>query len=314
MAPNPAQKQLNTLLEQFRQRRPLRAGSLIVTLFGDTVSQHGNTVWLGSVINALEPFGLNQRLVRTAVYRLMQDDWLSSVQVGRKSFYSFTETGLRHYQKAARRIYASEHSAQNGDWLFVFLNSAVGTSVSDAQKDRLRRELRWLGFGTLFPGVMAKPGAERQSLDETLRELQLQDQVVIMRSHPDDVASAEQLRDMVFRCWDLGQLEAQYQQMWEQFRPLYARLTEGDQLSAEEAFQLRTLLIHEYRRLLLKDAELPESMLPAAWVGRDVHNLTANLYRLIQTDAEQYVLASMETTSGKLPPASKGFLSRFGGM
>ena len=285
----------------------MRAGSLIVTLFGDTISQHGNTVWLGSVINALEPFGLNQRLVRTAVYRLMQDDWLHSTQVGRKSFYRFTDTGLRHYQKAARRIYAAEHSEKSGDWLFVYL-----TSLPEKERELLRKELRWLGFGNLFAGVMAKPGAERRSLDETLRELGLHEQVMIMRSHPDDVASAERLRQMVFECWDLAQLEQQYRTMWEAFQPLCERLKKGDKLSPERAFQLRTLLIHEYRRLLLKDAELPESLLPAAWVGRDVHNLTANLYRRIQAAAEAFVLDNMETASGQLPPASKDYFTRFG--
>ena len=302
-----ASTHLEQQLSLFRQRRPMRAGSLIVTLFGDTISQHGNAVWLGSVIKVLEPFGLSQRLVRTAVYRLMQDDWLNSEQVGRKSFYSFTDTGLRHYQKAARRIYSPEHSGQSGDWLFVY-----HISLTEKERDLLRKELRWLGFGSLFPGVMAKPGAERRSLDETLRELGLQEKVLIMRSHPDDVASAEHLQKMVFECWELAQLEQQYRAMWQAFRPLCERLKKGNQLLPEQCFQLRTLLIHEYRRLLLKDAELPESLLPAAWVGRDVHNLTANLYRQIHGAAEEYILENMEAASGLFPPASKDYFTRFG--
>ncbi|MCV6603858.1 MAG: phenylacetic acid degradation operon negative regulatory protein PaaX, partial [Porticoccaceae bacterium] len=208
------------LVAGFRQRRPMRAGSLIITLFGDTICQHGNTVWLGSVIKALEPFGLNQRLVRTAVYRLVQDDWLCATQVGRKSYYRFTSSGLRHYQKAARRIYAAEHGSQDSDWLFVYLNA----SVSDKSRDLLRRELRWLGFGNLFPGVMAKPGADRLSLDETLKELGLQQQVVVMRSQPDDVASTGQLKKRVYECWNLARLEQQYVAMHDAFVPLLKRL------------------------------------------------------------------------------------------
>ncbi len=302
-------KQLEQLLVNFTRRRPLRAGSLIVTVFGDTISQHGNTVWLGSVIKALEPFGLNERLVRTAVYRLVQDDWLESFQVGRKSFYSFTEPGLRHYEKAARRIYAAEHTCSEGDWLFVYLNA-----VPEKQRESLRRELSWLGFGGLFPGVMVKPGAERLSLDETLGELKVQDQVVIMRSQPDDMVSAQQLRHMVFECWDLAQLQRQYHALLERFQPLYDLLKCGAVFTPEQAFQLRTLLIHDYRRLLLKDAELPQSMLPVAWVGRDAHNLTANLYRGIHGKAEEFVTTEMETVSGLLPFAGSDYFARFGGL
>ncbi|MCV6625793.1 MAG: hypothetical protein OIF38_06830, partial [Cellvibrionaceae bacterium] len=92
------------LLGEFQKKRPLRGGSLIITVFGDSISQHGGSVWLGSLIDALEPFGMNQRLVRTSVYRLIQEGWLDSTQVGRRSYYRFTEFGLRQYQKAARRI------------------------------------------------------------------------------------------------------------------------------------------------------------------------------------------------------------------
>ncbi|MEM8659491.1 MAG: phenylacetic acid degradation operon negative regulatory protein PaaX, partial [Pseudomonadota bacterium] len=60
-------KSTNSLLDAFREQRPLRGGSLIITVFGDAISQHGNSVWLGSIIQALEPFGLNSRLIRTAV-------------------------------------------------------------------------------------------------------------------------------------------------------------------------------------------------------------------------------------------------------
>ena len=303
-----ASTHLKQLLDSFRQRRPMRAGSLIITLFGDTISQHGNTVWLGSVINALQPFGLNQRLVRTAVYRLMQEDWLCSIQVGRKSYYSFTESGLRHYQKAARRIYAAEHAIQGDDWLFVYLNSPL----SEKERELLRKELRWLGFGNLYPGVMAKPGADRLSLDETLKELGLQQQVVVMRSQPDDLASAEQLQRRVYECWNLAQLEQQYRAMCGDFMPLLELLQGDDELAPELAFQLRTLLIHDYRRLLLKDADLPDALLPADWVGREVHQLAAQLYRLVQEGAESYVLANMETATGNLPPASKDYFTRFG--
>ena len=60
-----------TLVDEFRSRPTLRAGSLITTVFGDAIAPRGGTVWLGSLIRALDGFGINERLVRTSVFRLV---------------------------------------------------------------------------------------------------------------------------------------------------------------------------------------------------------------------------------------------------
>ena len=65
--------------------RPPRAKSLVVTVFGDSILPHGGTVWVGSLIRLLGPFGINERGVRTAVQRLTVEGWLSSRSVGRRA-------------------------------------------------------------------------------------------------------------------------------------------------------------------------------------------------------------------------------------
>ena len=70
------------------------AKSLIVTLFGDAISPHGGVVWLGSLVDLVAPFGLNERVVRTSVFRLSKDGWLTSTQVGRRSAYGLTDSEI----------------------------------------------------------------------------------------------------------------------------------------------------------------------------------------------------------------------------
>ena len=82
-----------TLVDEFRSRPTMRAGSLITTVFGDAIAPRGGTVWLGSLIRALAEFGVSERLVRTSVFRLAKDGWLQSQQLGRRSYYSLTDTG-----------------------------------------------------------------------------------------------------------------------------------------------------------------------------------------------------------------------------
>src|SRR5208337_3146400 len=57
-------------------RAPLKAKSLVVTVWGDAIAPHGGAVWLSGLIRLLAPLGLNERLVRTSVYRLAQEGWL----------------------------------------------------------------------------------------------------------------------------------------------------------------------------------------------------------------------------------------------
>src|SRR4029453_14301246 len=58
-----------------RSRHPPRAKSLVVTVWGDAIAPHGGAVWLSGLIKLLAPLGLNERLVRTSVYRLAQEGW-----------------------------------------------------------------------------------------------------------------------------------------------------------------------------------------------------------------------------------------------
>ena len=67
-----------------RRLKP-RAKSLIMTVWGDAIAPHGGTVWLGSLIRLLAPLGLNERLVRTGVLRLVRDGWLAAEPLGREA-------------------------------------------------------------------------------------------------------------------------------------------------------------------------------------------------------------------------------------
>lgn len=65
-----------TLLTRFRRQRPLRGGSLLVTILGDAIAPRGGTVALASLIRLAAPFGLTERLVRTSIGRLAKEHWV----------------------------------------------------------------------------------------------------------------------------------------------------------------------------------------------------------------------------------------------
>lgn len=304
-----AHKALASLLLDFCNRRPIRAGSLIVTVFGDSISQHGNSVWLGSLIRALEPFGLNQRLVRTSVYRLIQDDWLCARQIGRKSYYSFTESGLQHYQQAARRIYASDLPPWDGLWTLV-----IPSDLADPARDRLRKELAWQGYGSLSRGVMAHPNAEPAGLEQTLKSLEVFENTLVMQASAGANGSQKSMRQLIARHWDLEELDKRYRDFIKSFQAFAKSRKIAEALSDAECFQLRTLVVHEFRRILLKDKDLPAELLPRNWSGTRARALVKHIYQQIGTRAESFLLEHFESSEGPLPRARTDFYRRFGGI
>ena len=87
----------------------------------------------------------------------------------------------------------------------------------------------------------------------------------------------------------------------------------SDALSPQAAFLVRTLLVHEYRKIHLQDPLLPPALLPAEWVGTEAYGLTARLYAAVFAAAEEFLTATGSTISGALPPPGVEVHARFGG-
>lgn len=298
---------LQTFIESRAKAANISSKSHLVTVFGDIMSVHGEWVWLGSLIEALQGLGYSERLVRTSVFRLVQDDWLQTEKVGRRSYYSYTETAKRHNEKAARRIYAPDFPDWDGHWLIV-----IPAYVTEPKLTQFRRQLDWLGFSPLASGVYAHPSFEQQSLEETIEELALSDSVVIFTSKTLDQSSAGVLKQLAHDRWNIKQLESDYQQFLTVYQPLLQQL-QSDEPSDQQAFLLRTLLVHEYRRILLKDHELPEDMLPEAWAGFAAHDLVKQMYGVLAAPSNRYITQTLKNAQGLLPEETSAFWQRFNG-
>ncbi len=282
------------------------ATSLIFTIFGDTVSVHGGSIWLTSVIDAMERFGINERLVRTSVYRLVKDGLLESERIGRCSYYRFSDAGKKFSARASSRIYASQAECTETNWLLALVGRAHGPA------SELRRGLQWLGFQALRPGLYAHPAGDKQALKQMLTE-QSTDDVVIFDAEPGGLGSERPLRELVYEKWSLESMAKHYREFCRVYRPQVKKLARGA-FSAEDAFLLRTMMIHEYRRVLLKDPQLPDAMLPGDWEGNAAHDIAARIYRAAGPIAVEFIRDRLENASGALPAPNARFEARFGGL
>jgi phenylacetic acid degradation operon negative regulatory protein len=295
------------IVEEFRSRPTLRTGSLITTVFGDSIAPRGGTVWLGSLISAMAEFGIGERLVRTSVFRLVKDGWLQSSQVGRRSFYSLTEEGREKFRVATHRIYGEPVTDWNGEWCLLLLSN-----LEAPVKESLRRECGWLGFGPLSANVLAHPSPDESDLEMTLKRVGAADDVVIMAASTKK--SDASMRALARSAWNLDDIDARYEYFVTMFRPLFAALKKARKVDPRAAFITRTLLIQEYRKVLLRDPQLPQDLLPAGWHGTAAYQLCRNLYRGVHQAADDYLSEFMETADGPLPPPAGNYLQRFGGL
>ena len=295
------------LVAEFSSRRTLRTGSLITTVFGDSIAPRGGTVWLGSLITAMHEFGISERLVRTSVFRLVQDGWLQSRLIGRRSYYSLTDEGRERFAQATHRIYGEPATSWDHNWCLILLMGLDAES-----KEALRKELGWLGFGALSPGMLAHPAPDRTDLDGALRRLGVQDDLVVLSAQAESNAAA--MRRLVQAGWNLDDIDERYASFVQRFRPLIAAYGKNAEVTPQTAFLVRTLLIQEYRKVLLRDPQLPADLLPADWHGTAAYQLCRNLYLAVYRQADEYLSEVMETADGPLPPPAQSFFSRFGGL
>lgn len=297
-----------SLPEQWHQlldQCTLRAGSLAVTIFGDTIALQGQRVWLNTLVQAMKLFALNDRQIRTALFRLVQDGWLSSSQQGRRSLYQFSPHGLTQFTQAAERIYATQCAPWDGIWTLV-----MDDAVPAGKREQLKKQLGWAGFGMLRNGFFAHPNFSESNLVALLDELEI-DEAIVWQATTEQLAP---LLEVIAEVWDFAALGRQYDSFLSRFDALQSARWLGLMQQPATAFVLRTLLIHEYRRLLLRSVEMPAALLPADWCGHRAAQLVADVYRQIHAAATAYSRAVLANDDGPLKSPEAAFYQRFGGL
>lgn len=286
-----------------------KAKSLIFTVYGDAISHRGGNAALGSVIALLAPLGLVERTVRTSMHRLAQEGWLQARAHGRRSDYRLTDSGARRVNAAHERIYAQTQRPWGGQWTFV----APGAStLGAAARERLQRELGWLGFGQLAGGVLLHPDPDEEALRALLADAGRP--VLVVRGPAASWVAPEAFHEVVRTGWDTARLADDYEAFLDAFRPVWLALERDDAIEPERAFAIRTLLMHGYRRALLRDPMLPDELMPRGWPGAAARALCRNLYRRVEAAAEAHVDAVLRTAEGPAPAAAPAYFARFGGL
>jgi phenylacetic acid degradation operon negative regulatory protein len=301
-------------LQRFCRQDRMQAGSLIISMFGDAIYPRGGVIWLGCLIRLLAPLQVNERLIRTAIYRLVKEDWLVTHTQGRRTDYALSASGIKRIEEASKAIYASQSPPWDERWRLLL----AANTMAKKDRERLRKALVWQGFGMWQNQVFVHPGADLQvalSLlqGEGLGHLQKH----IWPLAGDSLLTGAGFSDqqVATLSWDLAQLAHSYRQFVKTYQALVdewpVKKTCKDHVQNEKAFLLRLLLIHDYRRLLLRDPSLPQKLLPGDWPGQSARAVCARLYAGLSVPSETYLQEHMQLADGRLTGSLSLFQHRF---
>lgn len=271
-----------------------RPRDLIFTLFGDYLLHREGPVWVGSLLELLEPLGLSRSAARTALSRMSRRGWFTTERRGRRSYYELTPKGRALLEEGEERIY---HPPRDRPWDGRWLLVAYSVPEDERKlRDRLRDRLLWLGFGSLGNGLWISPHPVEEELRDAARSLGLAGNMETFRA---DHLGFSEPRELVERCWDLEGIQERYEDFIEAHVPEYREcrkaLAEGeDGMDPEECFVRRFRLVHEYREFPLMDPFLPDSLMPEDWPGECAAVFFESYHDLLGGPAEAHVDSVVE--------------------
>ncbi len=236
----------------------LRVWSLIITFFGDVVALRGGRVALSTLQDAMGLLKIEPGAVRTALSRLAGEGWVERERKGRLSFYRLTAQGQATFDEPTRRIYGATAGHWDGEWTVAIDASDSSTCLHEA------------GFVPLGGRAWLRAGGNPGVLPAGL--------LVVS-------GSGSGLPAGLLSLWKLDDQAARYSAFiknWQGFDT-------AENLSPCEAMSARILLIHDWRRIVLRDPALPDALLPADWIGRKARKLVRKRYHGLLRGSENWL-------------------------
>jgi len=225
-----------------------------------------------------EALGIGGNVVRTAMSRLTADAWLDRARVGRNSYYHLAAKGHAAALEADARIYA----AAGPEW-----DGAFHLAITDDPAPN--------PFAALAPGVFLAAVPVGAGPWIGLRAT----------AGPDDA------QRLVQRVWPGERLAEGYGRFIAAFGPVADALAAGVTLTDLEALTARVLLVHQYRRLVLRDPSVPDALRAPEWPGQAARNLCAGLYQALLPGSERWLDRHARCRTGELPAADATLARRF---
>lgn len=237
----------------------MRARSTIFTLFVEYIYPE-RRARVRDLVAMMEALGFSEAAVRAALSRSARRGWVVPEKVGRVAFYALSDRVYWQVRQVRRRLYEAQPP-----WDGRFLLVLPEGPRERGERERFRREMALLGYGSLQSGVYLGAGVDLEATRELLAFYGLS-AALFLGEHLGP-------REEVLQAFPLERAEAHY-------RTLFSQEVPEDPLLA---FQALTRLVHEMRKVLFLDPLLPPSLLPPGFAGLEARrrflDLRESLYQ-----------------------------------
>ena len=265
----------------------MHARSALFDLYGDHLTSGGNWAPIAGIVRLLGTVDVAPPAVRTAVSRMVREGWLEPSEREGQRGYAASARARARLGEARARIYRTRDPHWDGRWHIVI----VQHPTDRAARGRVTAALGYLGYARLAPDTWVAPRISADLADSLAGE-GLGNKAFFSRY----AASADTL---AAELWDLEELDAAYRRFIGTTRELVTRLRPD--LTAERGFAIRTAFVHEWRKFLFLDPDLPVEVLPPDWPGREAAALftttAASLLPLAREFVESCLSADVKTRS-----------------
>lgn len=208
---------------------------------------------MAALVRMLASLDISGPAVRTAISRMVNQGWLTPIRLEQGAGYRLTARAEHRLADAANRIYRSGIAPWDSRWHLLVVDHISLRTV----RQRVAGGLSYLGYALLHDGtwISPRPSAEVDLLlaNEGVRAQRF------CADHDGDPAS------LAATAWDLEGLGRSYRRWLDEAEQLV-----GDasvEYPDQQAFVIRSRLVHEWRKFLFRDPGLPHELLPARWPG-----------------------------------------------
>ncbi|MEP1994141.1 MAG: PaaX family transcriptional regulator C-terminal domain-containing protein [Ascidiaceihabitans sp.] len=224
-----------------------RVWSLLVTVFGELAQDKGAQISGLMLRHMRDHIGIKPEAMRVALHRLRKDGWIENERTGRTSAHHLTDWGRTQSAAASPRIYSRGATATRA-WLIV--------SDPSQSQPQGRACGVWVSSNLRIATTPPKHTASFVAV--------LDDAAHIPAWMKNKICSL--------------QTRTASKAFFETLKQVREELAGADPLSTIEHAVLRVLLVHAWRRIILKAPELPDCVFPEDWYGPQCRVLMADLF------------------------------------
>lgn len=258
----------------------MKPRAILFDLFGDHLRHMGGEASLQSLYALLDVFDVGESTARVALSRMRKEGWFATRREGRSTIYSLTDKAWRTLDEGRERIFKLPRGPWDGVWSMVIYGVA---EAERAERERVRKILAWLGFGSFAPSTWVSPHDRLAEVERSLDDTSVRLDLLTCRTRG---PGADQ--EMANRCWDLRTLAQDYAAFNKRVLQL-APLGSLSKRSGRDALMLRVKLVNSYRVFPFRDPDLPEQLLPADWPGWRAHELFVEAHDALAGPADAFV-------------------------